>query len=244
VVDGLCEEFSASAFEPRFFELSIGRGEDSPAPVSLRAESGRVNIYGIVDRVDAYKKGEDVYLRVIDYKTGHKDFSPDDMAEGANLQMFVYLKALLESENEAFRARLGVGESGRIMPAGVIYVKTSVGDVRVDTPDDEAAEQAVKEAQRREGMLLDDEEIISAMNLKYTPLYSAKTPDKIPDAKRKYLYSEEGWEQIMQTVEGSVARVADGIRAGEMPATPKWQKDGKSSCEYCEFKPICRKIEK
>ena len=244
VVDGLCEEFSASAFEPRFFELSIGRGEDSPAPVSLKTEGGRVNIYGIVDRVDAYKKGEDVYLRVIDYKTGHKEFSPDDMAQGANLQMFLYLKALLESENEAFKAGLGVGESGRLMPAGVIYVKTSVGDVRVDTPDDAAAEQAVKSAQRREGMLLDDEEIISAMNLKYTPLYSAKTPDKIPDAKRKYLYSEEGWEQIMQTVEGSVAGVADGIRSGEMPATPKWQKDGKSSCEYCEFKPICRKVER
>ncbi len=244
VVDGLCEEFSASAFEPRFFELSIGRGENSPAPVSLKTEGGRVNIYGIIDRVDAYKRGEDVYLRVIDYKTGQKDFSPEDMAEGANLQMFLYLKALLESENESFRSSLGVGKSGRLIPAGVIYVKTSVGDVRVDTPDDAAAEQAVKEAQHREGMLLDDEEIISAMSLKYTPLYSAKTPDKIPDSKRKYLYNEEGWEQIMQTVEGSVARVSDGIRSGEMPATPKWQKGGKSSCEYCEFKPICRKVEK
>ena len=244
VVDGLCEEFSASAFEPRFFELSIGRGEDSPAPISIKTEDGDVKIYGIIDRVDAYKRGEDVYLRVVDYKTGHKEFSPEDMAEGANLQMFLYLKALLDSENEKFRSRLGVSEGGRVLPAGVIYVKTAVGDVRIDTPDDLAAEAAVKAAQQREGMILDDEEIINAMNLKYTPVYSARTPDKIPDAKRKYLYNEAGWNDIMQTVEGAVVNVSKEIRSGEMPATPKWQKGGKSSCEYCEFKPICRKVER
>ena len=244
VVDGLCEEFSASAFEPRFFELSIGRGENSPAPLSINTDSGPVKIYGIIDRVDAYKRGDDVYLRVVDYKTGHKEFSPDDLAEGANLQMFLYLKALLESENERFRSSLGIAEGGRVMPAGVIYVKTAVGDLRIDTPDDVVAEEAVKEAQQREGMILDDEEIISAMNIKYTPVYSAKTPDKIPDAKKKFLFNEEGWNDIMTTTENAVARVADGIRAGKMPARPKWQKGGVSSCEYCEFKPICRKVEK
>jgi ATP-dependent helicase/nuclease subunit B len=241
VVDGLCEEFRQSAFEPRFFELSLGRNDpDSPGRVSIETEKGLVNIYGIIDRVDAYKKGEDVYLRVVDYKTGHKEFSPDDMAEGSNLQMFLYLKALVESENESFREKAGVGKDGRIIPAGVIYVKTAVGDVRVDTPDDALAESAVKSAQGREGMVLDDQDVISAMTLKYTPLYSKRTPDKIPENKKHLLYTEQGWEQIMETVEGAVGKVADGIRRGEISATPKEQK-GKSPCEYCPYKPICRK---
>ena len=241
VVEGLCEEFSRSAFEPRFFELSLSRSDDStPDPISLTTDTGRVSIYGIIDRVDAYKKGEDVYLRVIDYKTGHKEFSPEDMAEGSNLQMFLYLKALVESENKKFRESLGVGEGGRLIPAGVIYVKTSVRDVRVDTPDDSAASEAVKSAQGREGMVLDDPEVLSAMTLKYTPVYSKRTPDKITDKKRKFLYTEEGWQTIMETVEESVGRVADGIRAGVMDACPKEEKD-KSPCEYCNFKPICRR---
>ena len=240
VVDGLCEEFRESAFEPRFFELSLGRGDDSPDPVSLHTECGKVNIYGVIDRVDAYKRGEDVYLRVIDYKTGHKEFSPEDMSEGSNLQMFLYLKSLVESEKSMFREKLGVGEQGRLIPAGVIYVKTAVSDVRVDTPDDSIAEETIKNAQGREGMILDDPDVISAMTLKYTPVYSKRTPDKIPDSKKKFLYTEEGWNQIMDTVEGAVSKVADGIRKGEIPATPKEQK-GKSPCEYCEFKPICRR---
>ena len=241
VVDGLCEEFRQSAFEPRFFELSLGRNDsDSPGRVSIETEKGLVNIYGIIDRVDAYKKGEDVYLRVVDYKTGHKEFSPEDMAEGSNLQMFLYLKALVESENKSFLEKAGVGDEGRIIPAGVIYVKTAVSDVRVDAPDDALAESAVKSAQGREGMVLDDPDVISAMTLKYTPLYSKRTPDKIPENKKHLLYTEQGWEQIMETVEGAVGKVADGIRRGEISATPKEQK-GKSPCEYCPYKPICRK---
>ena len=240
VVDGLCEEFRQSAFEPRFFELRLGREPDSPDPVSIESDRGDINIYGIIDRVDAYKRGEDVYLRVVDYKTGQKQFSPTDLAEGSNLQMFLYLKAIVESEKQSFRERVGVGEGGRMIPAGVIYVKTSVSDVKVNLPDDTLAEQAVKDAQGREGMILDDPESISAMTLKYTPVYSASSPDKIRDSKREFLYTEDGWNEMMQTVEQSVRNVADGIRNGNISATPK-EKKGTTPCDYCEYKPICRK---
>ena len=91
-------------------------------------------------------------------------------------------------------------------------------------------------------MILDDEDSISAMTLKYTPLYSKRSPDKIPDSKRKYLYSEDGWAEIIQTVEGAVVDISDRIRSGEIGATPRVKKD-KSPCEYCEFKAVCRKVE-
>ena len=154
--------------------------------------------------------------------------------------MFLYLKALVESDKKKYRESLGVGKDGRIIPAGVIYVKTSVRDTRVERPDDSLAEEAVKSAQQREGMILDDPDSISAMTLKYTPLYSRRTPDKIPEAKRKLLYTEEGWGDIMADVEGAVCKVADGIRGGKMDATPKQDKN-RSACDFCEFKPICRK---
>ena len=246
VVDGLCEEFSESLFEPKFFELALKRGDgDSPAPISLATAGGDVSIYGVIDRVDTYKKGDDVYVRVVDYKTGQKSFSPDDMAEGANLQMFLYLKSLIDSENARFKERAGAEAGGRLIPAGVIYVKTAVGDVRIDTPDDAAAVAAVKANQKREGMVLDDPEILSAMKLKYTPVYSERTPDKIPAAKEKFLFSEEGFANIMNTVEGSVAEVADKMREGRIEAHPKQNKrQGSLPCEYCEFKPICRSAAK
>ncbi len=246
VVDGLCEEFSESLFEPRFFELAIKRDDPaSPEPIVFKPKDGQdIYVYGIIDRVDTYKRGDDVYLRVVDYKTGHKEFSPNDMAEGSNLQMFLYLKALLDTESESFKRSAGVTDGGRLIPAGVIYVKTAVGDVRVDTPSDEAAAEAVKAAQVREGMILDDPEIISAMNIKYTPVYSARFPDRITEQKKKYLFSEEGYGEIMKTVETSVTDAAERIRSGEAHAKPKVDSRGVVHCEFCEYKPICRIVKR
>ncbi len=243
VTRGLCEEFSKSKFKPRFFELAITRGrEDCPEPLTLKTVGGReALIYGVIDRVDSYKDGEDVYVRVVDYKTGAKVFSPDDPKNGRNLQMFLYLKSILDSENGKFKEKLGVGEGGRIIPAGVIYVKTSVADTRVDSPDDSLAEEAVSALQKREGMVLDDGGVISAMGLRYTPLYSAARPDKILDSKKKFLFTEESLAGIMEDCMTVVSDVADGISDGNIKAQPRVQDDGGTYCESCEFKPICRK---
>ena len=242
IVEGLCEEFASSKFKPSFFELRISDSESgSPSPLKIKSEGGHeISVYGIIDRVDTYKSDDRVYVRVVDYKTGQKEFSPEDLAEGQNLQMFLYLKSILDTKNKEFLNKISDGVDSKILPAGVIYVKSSVGDTRVDTPSDVLAREKIKDGVRREGMLLDDDEVISAMGLKYTPLYSARTPDKIPESKKKLLFSESGFSDIMKTVEKSVADIADRIASGDASATPREYKAGETRCEYCKFKPICR----
>lgn len=219
---------------------------DAPSPLTYSTDKGDIYIYGVIDRVDTYKKDKDVYVRVVDYKTGQKDFSPDDMAEGSNLQMFLYLKSLIDTEKAKFREAVGVEEDGRLIPAGVIYVKTAVNDMRVDLPDDKLAEDTVKANQVREGMIINDPAVISAMKLRYTPLYSERTPDKIPKSKEKYLYDESGFDSVMDTVKASVENVADRMRTGHIEAHPKAgkKKSDRLPCEFCEFKPICRSVSK
>lgn len=241
VVNGLCDEFASSGFKPRFFELAITRDkEDCPEPICSKSKDGRdIFVYGYIDRVDTYESGEDVYVRVVDYKTGAKKFSPEDIPEGRNLQMFLYLKSILDSKNESFKQRLGIKKGGRAIPAGVIYVKTAVGDTRVDSPDDTLAEAAVMEAQSREGMVLDDDNALSAMGLSYTPVYDKKNPDKIANSKRKFLFTENSLDEIMNEAMEVVERVADGISGGNIKASPAKEKGG-TRCDTCEFKPICR----
>ena len=270
VVEGLCEEFAVSDFRPIFFELSLNFDDPSvPDPVTYNkkknsgeTENGdaspeknescedttenpdsEINIYGTIDRVDTYKKGNKVYLRVVDYKTGQKDFSPKDIEEGKNLQMFLYLKALTDEKSREFLKSIGAEEGDELAPAGVIYVKTAVGDVRVSLPDDRLASDTVKSTQLREGMILDDPDVISAMNLKYTPVYSAKSPDTVNEKLRDRLFTEESFEGIMKAVENSVKAVAKDIREGKIEAVPK-ENGKKLPCQYCEFKPICRSVAK
>ena len=240
IVDELCDEFAESGFKPKFFELSIGSGkEDSPEAISLTSPEGRrVSIYGFIDRVDTYKQGGDVFVRVVDYKTGTKKFSPEDIAEGKNLQMFLYLKSIIDSKNPKFLSRLDA--EGRVIPAGVIYQKTALSDVKIDAPDDALAVDTIKANQGREGMVLDNYEVLSAMGLKYTPVFDKKNPEVPSPAKKDYTFSEEGFDKIMDDALLAVGKVADGISGGNIKAEPMVEKGGATRCEYCEFKPLCR----
>ena len=236
IIDGLCDEFEKTKFRPRFFELEInGKDDEHPSPIHLKDESGRsVYVYGIIDRVDTYEGGDDVYVRVMDYKTGSKDFSPDDMEKGRNLQMFLYLKAIMESDKKKFRESLGVKEDGKIIPAGVIYVKTSLADAQIDRNSDADALAAVKKNQAREGMTLDGDFNTSLIGEDYVPGSNKRDSEK-------YRYSEEGFEKIMETVEDAVLNIAGKIRSGKAEAEPNLE--GKySPCEWCEFKPVCRNV--
>ena len=152
--------------------------------------------------------------------------------------MFLYLKSILDSKNADFRERLGA-TGGKVIPAGVIYVKTAINDTKIDSPDDELAEEAVIAAQKREGMVLDDERSLSAMGLKYTPVYDAKKPDEIAQAKRKFLFTEESFDKMMGEAMSVVGAVADGIADGNIKATPRAE-DKHTHCDCCEFKPLCR----
>ncbi len=240
IVDGLCDEFAFSGFKPKFFELAITEaGDDTPDPVKVTSPRGReVSIFGFIDRVDTYKKDGDVYVRVVDYKTGTKKFSPDDIAKGKNLQMFLYLKSIIDSKNPEFLNRLEV--EGRVIPAGVIYLKTALTDTRIDSPDDTLAEEAVKAAQGREGMVLDDSEVLSAMGLEYTPVYDSKKPDKPASSKKNLLFTEQSLDALMDEAILAVGNVADGITEGNIKAEPRIEKGGATKCESCEFKPLCR----
>ena len=88
-------------------------------------------------------------------------------------------------------------------------------------------------------MILDDAEVIGAMNAKYIPV---KFKDGIIEEKSKdMLYTLEGWEDIMSKVESAVKDISAKIRRGGIEAHPK-RHDGRGTrCDICDYKPICRR---
>lgn len=237
VVKGLCEEFKNSSFIPRYFELKLENdNENLPEPAKFTSEEGgEVYVYGSIDRVDTCKIGGELYVRVVDYKTGKKDFSPSDIEKGKNLQMFLYLKSVVDTKNENFLIDLGVEPGKKPIPAGVVYVKTEVGDIQVKTPDGELAARAIDEAQKRKGMILAEDEVLSATGAKYAPVRILKS-GAIHGSDINKAYTREGWEKITETLGEVVGSIAANIRRGDIKATPS----DADACTYCKFKPLCR----
>jgi ATP-dependent helicase/DNAse subunit B len=86
-------------------------------------------------------------------------------------------------------------------------------------------------------MILDDSISISAMNKDYIPVKFKKNGEV--DARTgKYLYTYDGWEELGEKISNKIGEVTSEMKGGNISLTTK-TKD--SPCDYCSFKPICRK---
>ena len=143
-----------SRFEPRYFELELKNGSQFP-PLKVPTEEGTVTIGGKIDRVDLAELHGETYVRIVDYKTGSKEFKLTDVLYGMNLQMLIYLAALIEN--------------GGLQGAGILYMPAVQPLVPADrqTPPDKIQKEAEKKL-KMNGLVLDDPEVITAMEEKAT----------------------------------------------------------------------------
>lgn len=86
--------------------------------------------------MDTYEADGRRYFRIIDYKTGHKDFDYAELLYGKNLQMLLYLFAL-----ESYQRRAGTP----MQPAGVLYVPGRCDMVKLKPGEDPAQADAERQ---------------------------------------------------------------------------------------------------
>ena len=132
--------------------LGVGIGPMERTPCLWRSLPPRKSHRGgTIDRVDLYVDPQGQrFVRIIDYKTGRKTFRLADALYGLNMQMLVYLAALVEN--------------GQEFPAGILYMPAAEPSVSVDrgTGEDKIKAEADKQL-KMSGLVLSDQEIIQAM---------------------------------------------------------------------------------
>ncbi len=232
VVGDMVRELSFSDFVPLDFELSFMKDGILP-PVLLSDGKRELQINGIADRVDGYKRDGKLYLRVIDYKTGKKSFSFTDIWYGMGLQMLLYLFSL-EKEGQARYGR-------EIVPAGVMYVPAR--DVLVSASGDMTDEELAAAKQkrlRRSGLLLDDMEIIEAMEHGSSPMYIPVkfNKDRVPNADS--IVSLEQLAALKKHIEGRMLELCGNLEEGSIDAEPFYKGEGENACAFCPYSSVCR----
>ncbi len=206
----LISEFRQSDFKPEKCELIIGKGGDIPALKLSADEQTTVTVSGAVDRLDRYGG----YLRIIDYKTGRRDFKLPDILVGQNMQMLIYLYAVCKDEN--------IGGS----PAGIFYMRAAL-------PDDSKAT-----SRSMNGFMPEVPELINAMDKSASGEYIKQSSPKA----RLQGVTEDDFDEIFSFLEMKLKQTGLKIANGKFSANPIDGRD-KAACEYCEFASICR-IEK
>ncbi len=236
-------EFSQSKFRPAFYELKADGKGHNPSPLVFTLDDGAtVRFGGVIDRVDVYKKDADVYIRIVDYKTGSKTFSISDIEHGINLQMLIYLFTLCRSSSPMFKASIGLEDSREALPAGVVYLSSAIPTIEADdyADKDNVVARAEKELVRS-GLILGDEELLLAMNNRLDSdfLLGIKR-NKAGELTGAALTNADGFAHIFEQISDTVIKLASALRQGNADAAPL-EYDGKSQCEYCEARPICRR---
>lgn len=213
----LSKQLAKGDFIPSGYELSFGSGK--------------------IDRVDVYETPEKVYVKVIDYKTGSKSFSLSALYYGLQLQLAVYMNAVVELERRRQPKK-------KVVPAGVFYYRMK--DPIVPKVEDEELEDTILGELRLDGIVNAEEEVVQHMDkdLKGSSLVIPVGRNKDESlSKTSKAFPEEDFELISSYVRQTVEQIEAKIQDGVMEAFP-YEMGSARGCDYCEFRGICRFDEK
>ncbi len=232
IVSRLCAEFAASDFVPCDFELNIGNENEGVPAYTLELENGgQIAIYGSVDRVDKYENDGKTYIRVVDYKTGGKDFILSDILSGLNMQMLIYLFAIEAGGEKRY---------GNIVPSGVLYYPAKRNTVRMTNksmPADEI-EKAKSKSDAGNGLFLIDDNILEAMEHGKEGRFIS-----IVDGRGKLkdnLITLENMGRLRNRIDNILREMAEDLHSGKIPARPVRSGNYEKTCEYCDYSSVCR----
>lgn len=242
IAKNLIAEFKESDFFPSYFELKVGMGDTGIKALEFKLKDGStLTLRGIADRVDTYKKDGNVYIRVVDYKTGSKEFSFEDLKEGLNTQLLIYLFSLCKAQTDEKKAELGVEVGGEVLPAGIQYLSSNAKTVSIESfCDRDEVDSLIQGQFSRSGLLLDDTDILCAMSHELdTKILAGTKKSKDGSLGGKSLVSAEGFGEIYDMLSETIVRIAESMRDGKADAVPLHKGD-KAACRYCKMKSICR----
>ena len=202
-----------SLFEPLGYEMEFADGTDLGC-IKIETEDGKtVNLTGKIDRADAYKTKDGTFIRVVDYKTGAKSFRLDDIFYGLDVQLVVYLNALVESD-PAYRHG---GALYFLIDDPMIKAKGRISD--------ESISEKLDSALKLRGMIVSDEAASEGYDKKTAAIRNKYEPEKFA-LMDKYLKKLLG-------------KICTDMSHGDISINP-CKKGGTSPCDYCKYGSVCR----
>jgi len=216
-------------FEPEAFEV----------PFELAAEDlpneARMILHGKIDRIDICEDDENVYVKIIDYKSGHSDFELLKTYYGLKLQLMAYMKAAIEIEEKSYAGK-------KIVPAGVLYYNIDDPIVEKENEDQESTEARILEQLCTKGLINSDKNVVKKFDnivetgkSKVIPVKYSKDGEV---ASTRNTISSQQFKVLDGFVYDKMKQMSTDIVKGCISINP--YKDKKScSCTYCQYNAVC-----
>ena len=232
VVAELWQEMQESEFAPVAFELGFGSDKEMDA-IYVKGSTMSARLRGFVDRVDTWERNGQTYYRVVDYKTGKKEFDYCDIYNGLGLQMLLYLFALEENGKSL------IGDNP--VAAGVQYFPARAPIVAMDSRADASeAEKERLKLWKRKGLLLSDEAVLAAMEPGDKPLRLSYTRKKDGTISGDLADSSQ-FRLLRAYIFALLGKMVDDIASGCVDPNPYTRGTRHNACTFCPYGAICHK---
>jgi len=230
----LTEHVKKGEFIPMGHEIIFGLNGDIP-PIVIELEDGeKIYLEGRIDRVDILNDEEGNYVKIIDYKSGSKDFSLSDVYYGFQIQLMVYLDAILSSEGKKHKVE--------VHPGGIFYFKIDDPMIKTTEKAVEEVEKEINKKLKMKGLVLKDVNIIKKMDEEISRSSNIIPAGLTKDdevSKSSSALPEEDFKALLNHVRGLIKEIGEEMLKGNVKIEP-FKKGGDTSCKYCTYTAICQ----
>ncbi|MGI6684081.1 MAG: helicase-exonuclease AddAB subunit AddB [Bacillota bacterium] len=242
----IAEHIRRSSFEPLGYEMDFSDEGKFP-PIVIQLDDGEmVKLTGRIDRVDALRTEEGTYLRIVDYKSGNKDFKLSDLYYGLEIQLITYLDAIVNkgaSQGDVSSQDFSHSPNLPNLPGGMLYFRIDDPIIRKKGKvSEEEIEKAIMRQLRMKGLLLADVRLIREMD-RTIEGDSLIIPAGINKgdvlSKRSSAASLDQFRLLRKYVRRLLKNLCQEMLAGNVSIKP-YQKKNITSCTYCRFSPVCQ----
>lgn len=233
-------EYAAVEFEKRFL-------------IKLNSGERNIGIKGTIDRIDMAKNDDVAGLRVIDYKSGKKDFSVVSVCDMQDIQLILYATAATELFRTGNIRYSEPGTKSRI--TAIMYNKLKSNIVEANGMNTAEIEEKRQKEMKLNGVVVLD----STSDKKNKEIYDisdAVLMDKDIGEGQKSSYMKfelkndgqpkstsefmgrESFEKMCEYVNKKIIKADREIRNGNIEILPAFEKSS-SACDYCDMREVC-----
>ena len=225
-------------------QMKLGKFDTVDSEVSFRMDKEKQTYIGRVDRIDTMETEENIYVKIVDYKTGKKDLSLSDLYYGLQLQLMVYLRAAVDKQTRRSKKM--------VIPAGVLYYHIEDPFVTSRLDFEEKRTYLLNELLMR-GLVNEEDPVLPSLDATLageegTLAASAKSLVVPVGTKKDGMLKKnaatittENFKELIDFTERKLQEIGVQIGAGETSVHPYQKADSMKSCacDYCNYHGIC-----
>ncbi|MDP4092072.1 MAG: helicase-exonuclease AddAB subunit AddB [Bacillota bacterium] len=230
----ISEHIRKGSFEPLGYEIAFGRNGKLP-PVEIELDSGeKLTLTGRIDRIDTLDTEKNLYFRIIDYKSGMKDFKLSDVYNGLQMQLVTYLEAVFSG--------MEIQGGKPVLPGGILYFRIDDPIVRANCAiDDMEIERQLMKKLRMKGLVLADAKLVRDMDSEING-ESLVIPARMNTGEvlgKSSAATAEQFSLLRKHVRKLLAGIVKEMMGGNVEIKP-YRKKNETPCSYCSYTSVCQ----